>query len=101
VAFTKWAFIYLGVGTEDPDTDRAQIESGGLTTTVVAVPTRSDAARVAVELVDAGAQSIELCGGFGVQGAADVMAAVGDRVPVGLVGFGPEATHKLAVLFPA
>jgi 2-keto-3-deoxy-6-phosphogluconate aldolase len=101
MTFTKWGLIYLGVGVEDPATDRAEIERGGLTTIVVAVPDRSDAARVAVELVDGGAQSIELCGGFGPQGAADVIAAVGDRVPVGAVGYGAEAIHQLAALFPA
>ena len=58
MAFNNWAFIYLGNGGQDPAVDRAVIDRGGLTTTVVAVPDRSAAARVAAELVDAGAQSI-------------------------------------------
>jgi hypothetical protein len=99
MAFNRWGFIYLGVGTEDPAVDRAVIEHGGLTTTIVAVPDRAAAARVAVELVDAGAQSIELCGGFGSAVAAQVIEAVGDRVPVGSVTYGAESVPGLAALF--
>jgi hypothetical protein len=99
MSFNKWGFIYLGLGTEDPAVDRAAIDSGGLTTTIVAVPDKDAAVMVATELVDAGAQSIELCGAFGSPGAAQVIEAVGDRVPVGVVGYGPEAIPTLAALF--
>jgi Family of unknown function (DUF6506) len=99
MAFNKWGFIYLGLGAEDPAVDRAVIERGGLTTTIVAVPDRDAAVRVAVELVDAGAQSIELCGAFGSSATARVLEAVGDRVPVGSVSYGVEAIPALAALF--
>jgi hypothetical protein len=99
MAFNNWAFMYLGVGTEDPAVDRAVIEQGGLRTAIVAVPDRSMAAQVAAELVEAGAQLIELCGAFGPAGAAAVVEAVGDRVPVGAVGYGAESISKLAALF--
>jgi hypothetical protein len=69
-------------GEEDPAVDRASISAGGLTTTFVAVPDRDAAVAAAVELVDDGAQTIELCGGFGSATAARVVEAVGDRVPV-------------------
>jgi hypothetical protein len=53
MAFSNWAFIYLGYGGEDPTVDRAVIDRGGLKTTVVAVPDRNAAVKVATELVDA------------------------------------------------
>lgn len=88
VAFNNRGFIYLGVGTEDPGVDRAVIEPGGLRTTVVAVPERSAAVRVAVELVEGAAQSVELCGAFGAATVARVIEATGGRVPVGAVAYG-------------
>lgn len=97
--FEKWAFIYLGSGAEDPEVDRAVIERGGLTTTVVAVPEPAAAVEAAIELVESGAQSIELCGAFGPAGTARVVEAVGDRIPVGSVGYGMESVPKLAALF--
>jgi hypothetical protein len=99
--FTHWAFIYLGTGAEDPAVDRAVIERGGLRTTIVAVPDRAAVVPVAEELVAAGAQSIELCGGFGTEAAAGVVAALAGRVPVGSVTYGMESIHALAALFPA
>ena len=100
MAFTKWGFIYLGTGAEDPAADRAVIERGGLTTTVVAVPDTAGAVAAAVELVEGGAQSIELCGGLGPTVASEVVAATGRRVPVGAVTYGAESIHALAALFP-
>ena len=100
-SFNTWGFIYLGTGDEDPAVDRAVIERGGLRTTVVAVPAETDAAAAAVELVDAGAQSIELCGGFSATVLPEVVEATGGRVPVGQVRYGMEAVHGLAALFPA
>jgi hypothetical protein len=99
MAFNNWAFIYLGTGTEDPAVDRAVIEQGGLRTTIVAVPHGDDAAAVAAELVDAGAQTIELCGGFGAGVLPAVIEATRGRVPVGQVRYGVEAIAGLAALF--
>jgi Family of unknown function (DUF6506) len=100
MAFTKWALIYLGTGEEDPAVDRAVIERGGLTTTIVAVPDRAAAVDVAVDLVEAGAQSIEVCGGLGPAVALEIIAATNGRVPVGAVTYGVESIHSLAALFP-
>jgi hypothetical protein len=99
--FNNWAFIYLGTGTEDPDIDRAVIERGGLRTTIVAVGNQDDAAAVARELVEAGAQTIELCGGFGAGVLPRVIEATGGRVPVGQVGYGVESIAGLHELFVA
>ena len=97
--FTNWAFIYAGLGEEDPETDRAVIEAGGLRTTFVAVPDEDGAAAVALQLVDAGAQSIELCGGFGATVLPNLVEATGGRVPIGQVRYGMEAIPGLHALF--
>ena len=99
MAFSNWAFIYLGMGTEDPVVDRAVIERGGLRTTIVAVPEKSAVVQAALELVDGGAQSIELCGAFGPVWAARVIEAIGGRVPVGSVAYGMESVPSLAAMF--
>jgi Family of unknown function (DUF6506) len=100
MSFNKWAFIYLGTGDEDPTADRVAIELGGLTTIAVPVPDRSVVAQVAKDLVNEGAQSIELCGGLGPAVVAEVVEATGGRVPVGGVTYGVESIHPLAALFP-
>lgn len=72
------------------------IDRGEHRTTLVPVPDESDAAGVAVELVDDGVQLIELCGGFTVQDAARVIEAVNGRAPVGHVTFGLESVTAAA-----
>ena len=99
MSFNNWGFIYLGAGNDDPAVDRAVIERGGLTTTIVAVPERSAVVEVAAELVAAGAQSIELCGAFGPKWVAEVVEATGGGVPVGGVNYGIESVPALASLF--
>lgn len=100
MAFSNWAFIYLGLGTEDPIRDRAVISVGGLTTTIVPVPDRASAAEVAKQLVADGAQLIELCGGLGPSVVTEVLAATEGKVPVGGTNYGVESVHGLAALFP-
>jgi len=95
--FDRYGFIFLGPGT-DPTVDRVVIERGGFRSTIVAVPEQSAAAPVAVELVDGGVQLVELCGAFGPVWAARVIEAIGGRVPVGLVSYGPESVAGLAAL---
>ncbi len=99
MSFNSWGFIYLGLGDEDPAVDREVVERGGLTTTFVAVPERSAAVEVAADLVDAGAQLIELCGAFGPKWVAEVIEATGGCVPVGGVSYGMESVPALASLF--
>jgi Family of unknown function (DUF6506) len=99
MTFDSWGFIYLGLGSEEPAVDRAVIHRGGLITTIVAVPDRESAVQVAIELVEGGAKSIELCGAFGPTTTAQVLQAVGDRVPVGSVTYGMESIPALAALF--
>jgi len=99
MTFSNWAYIYVGSGTEDPALDRTVIECGGLRTTIVAVPEASSVVQVAIELVDAGAQLIELCGAFGPVWASRVIEGTAGRVPVGSVAYGMESVSGLAKLF--
>ena len=99
MTFNNWAYSYLGMGEEDPAVDRAVIDRGGLRTTIVAVPEKSAVVKAAVELVDGGAQSIELCGAFGPVWTARVIEAIGGRVPVGSVAYGMESVPSLAAMF--
>ena len=75
------------------------IERGGLRTTMVAVPEKSAAVQAAVELVDGGAQSIELCGASGPVWTARVIEAIGGRVPVGSVSYSMGSVPGSATLF--
>lgn len=65
----------------------------------MAVPDRAAAAHVAAELVDDGAQLVELCGAFGAADVARVLEATGGRVPVGAAMYGMESLPKLVALF--
>jgi hypothetical protein len=89
-----WAFIYVAPGA-DPVADRTVLERDGVRNVLVPVPDPSMTPEVAVELVDEGARLIEVCGVHGLPGAAKVIEAVGDRAPVGVVTFGPEAIEGL------
>ncbi|MFD7702195.1 DUF6506 family protein [Streptomyces caelestis] len=98
MALDTWGFICLGSDAEDPAVDRAVIERGGLRTTIVAVPDQRTAVRAATELVDNGARLVELRGVFRPVGTAEVVEAVGDRVPVGAAAYGAESVPRLAAL---
>ena len=63
----------------------------------VASPAEGPAA--ARQLVAEGVELIELCGGFGPVWTAQVLEAIDHRVPVGAVGYGPEALPGLTALF--
>jgi predicted polyphosphate/ATP-dependent NAD kinase len=55
---------------------------------------------VAQQLVADGVELIELCGGFGGTGLAAIVSAVKNRVPVGAVFFGVDASAGLNRIFP-
>ena len=92
---SNWAYIYGQPGA-DPVADRFVIERDGQRTTLVPVPDESAAPQVAVQLVNDGAELIELCGGFPITVAARIVEAVGGRVPIGRVTFGVESVTGAA-----
>jgi len=92
---TKWAFIYT---LDDSSAERRIDTIGSLV--CVGLARVSDAPAVARQLVADGVQLIELCGGFAGAGLASVVSAVNNRVPVGAVFFGVEASAGLNRIFP-
>jgi hypothetical protein len=92
----KWGFIY----TLDDSSAPVRVDTIG-TMTCVGIPDVSYGPQVARQLVEDGAELIELCGGFGGAGLGAVNAAVNGRVPVGAVFYGVEASAGLQRLFSA
>jgi hypothetical protein len=98
MALTHWAFLYTAPGS-DPAGDVTVVDNGSCRTVVVGVPDVESAIALAPGLVDDGAQLVELCGGFGPVGTARILEAIDHRVPVGAVGYGPEAVDGLHAIF--
>ncbi|TDC75759.1 DUF6506 family protein [Streptomyces hainanensis] len=80
----------------DPEKDRIVFEAGGRRVTLVAVRDEDTAAPVVAGLVDEGAALVELCGGFGPTRTAKVIAEVGDRAPVGAIGYAGESLAAIS-----
>jgi len=98
MALTHWAFIYTADGS-DPEGTVTTIDNGVCRTVLLGVPNVDVALRRVGSLVDDGAQLIELCGGFGPVGTAKIIDAIGGRVPVGSVGYGPESVDGVYAIF--
>jgi hypothetical protein len=96
VATVRSTAVIYHVADADPAVDRVVSEHGGKRTTFVAIPDDDAIARVASDLVDEGAEQIELCGGLGPVPAARVIEAIGGRVPVGAILFGVESVTGTA-----
>lgn len=94
---THTAIIYEEDGA-DPATDRVTTRHGDHATTIVATGDGSPAgvAALAAQLVDGGADVVQLCGGMGPVPHAATLAAIGDRVPVGSVMYGFESLTSAA-----
>ncbi|SHJ10634.1 DUF6506 family protein [Desulfofundulus thermosubterraneus] len=82
----KAAFIFVAPEA-DPARHRAVVKTPEVELTVVGVKDYTQAEETARELVAAGTAAIELCGGFGHDGAARVARAAGESVSVGVVRF--------------
>lgn len=79
----------------DPKKHRAEIANDKLLFTAIAVDELEQAIEIAKEEVQKGAQLIELCGAFGVQGTQKVIDAIDNAVPVGNVSYSFPDIHKL------
>lgn len=82
----KAAFIFIAPEA-DYQKNRAVVETPQVDLTVVGVKDYAMASTAAKELVNEGIGAIELCGGFGIIGTAEVKKAVGDKAVVGVVRF--------------
>ncbi len=66
---------------------------------VVGVRTPEQGVDVAKAMVEEGVQLIELCGGFSPVWTGRIIEAIGYKVPVGVVAYGPEAIDPMHALF--
>jgi len=82
----KAAFIFVAPEA-DYQKNRSVVETPAVDLTVVGVKDYAMAVKAAKELTDEGIGAIELCGGFGIIGTAEVKKAVGDKAVVGVVRF--------------
>ena len=98
MALTKFGFIVTGKGL-DPHTHHVEMQSNAFTMIAVGVADPDQATVVARELVAGGIQLLELCGGFGPLGAAKVIEALDNCIPVGSVAYGPESIDAMHALF--
>jgi hypothetical protein len=98
MALTDFALIVFGPDY-NPDTHTETLQSEALKTRIVGVNSLEMAEIKAKELVADGVQLIELCGWFGPRGAACIIEAVGDHVPVGFVTSGPDSYNLMHELF--
>jgi hypothetical protein len=92
-----WAFLYTAPGAPAEGTTTV-VETPLCRTVLIGVPDVDAGVRRVPELVAAGAQLIEVCGGFGPIGTAKVLAAAGG-IPVGSVGYGPESVDGVHAIF--
>jgi hypothetical protein len=81
---------------DDPWAEPLVVEHGATRTTVIGVPDGDAALRAAVDAVDAGAGTVEICGGTPLTTAARVASAVRDRAVVTLVGWPFESLEGAA-----
>ncbi len=100
MGLTHWAFLYTAAGTEPAGT-RTEVATESSTTILVGMPQASDGVEIARGLADEGVQLIELCGGFGPVWTARIIEATDGRVPIGAVGYGPEAVEAVQAIFAA
>ncbi len=98
MSLKKFGFIVTGAGLR-PQEHRATISSGPFEGLFVGVESAAQGPDVAREMVAAGIELIELCGGFGPLGTAKVIEAIDGAVPVGFVGYGPESIDSMHALF--
>lgn len=98
MALTSWGFIYTAAGSEASGEVNV-VDTGQCRTVLVGVPKPEDSVEAARRLVGEGAQMIELCGGFGPVWAGRIIEAIDGAVPVGVVGYGPEAVDQVHAIF--
>jgi hypothetical protein len=98
MALSKFGFIVTGKGL-DPKRNVSVMESPAFHMTAVGVERPEQGIEVAQTMVADGIQLIELCGGFGPVWTAKIIDAIQGAVPVGSVGYGPEAIDPMHRLF--
>jgi hypothetical protein len=98
MALTKFGFIVTGAGL-DPEKNRMIMRSPAFEMIAVGVARAEQGVAVAEGMVREGVQLIELCGGFGPVWTGKIIEAIGGKIPVGSVGYGPESIDAMHALF--
>ncbi|MEU7256473.1 DUF6506 family protein [Streptomyces rimosus] len=98
MALTHFGFIYTAPGSTAGG-DVSVVDTGECRSVLVGVPKPEEGIEVARRLVSEGVQLIELCGGFGPVWTGRIIEAIGGAVPVGAVGYGPEAVDQVHAIF--
>jgi hypothetical protein len=98
MALSKFGFIVTGAQL-DPSQHRQVMQSPAFEMVSVGVSSPTQALAVAQAMVADGVQLIELCGGFGPKWTAQVLEAIGHKIPVGSVSYGPESLDAMHALF--
>ena len=98
MALTRFGFLVTGKGF-DPLRDVQTMKTAHFEMITIGCASAADGPAAAQRLVAQGVQLIELCGGFGPVWAARIIEAIGDAVPIGAVGYGPESIDRLHDLF--
>lgn len=80
------AFMFIAP-QGDPQQHVATVATPEVEVITVAVSSYTNACRAAADLVNKGCVAIELCGGFGSEGVAQVARTVRGRAAVGVVRF--------------
>lgn len=98
MALTNFGFIVTG-SELNPAENVSVMETPTFRMTTIGIATADQGPAAAQRLVAEGVQLIELCGGFGPVWTARVIEAIDDAVPVGSVGYGPEAIDRVHAIF--
>ena len=93
----KFAYLYAMPGLKEPQHTEFNTEKAYFITVAVDLATKEDAVSAAKQLVEQnGIHMIELCGGLAnADLVAKIKAAVGPKVAVGQVMYGPEYRRTL------
>lgn len=86
--FSNYGFIMKDVAYTD--IQKAELKTDGFITTVYCVGNNEMAAKVAVEMAEAGAQLVELCGAFKADDVKTVIEAVAGKTAVGFASMSDE-----------
>ena len=82
----KCAFIFIADGA-NPETDRSVVNTPSVKLATIGVKDYKTAVALTKELVNDGYNAIELCGGFGHIGVAEIARAAEGKAAVGAVRF--------------
>ena len=82
----KAAFIFLAPHA-DSSRDRSVIKTEDVELYVVGCENYKKACEAAKDILKENISAIELCGGFGNLGAAEIVKAIDNKIPVGVVKF--------------